>query len=235
MALVLYDLAAADGRCFSPNCWRTALALAHKGLQWESRPTRFCDIAAIGPGQKTVPVLADGERLVADSWRIAEHLERHYPGAPTLFGGDAAKRLAWFLQQWCVLSLVAPVFRMIVFDIYTHLDPADQPYFRESREKRLGKPLEAAHAERETHLAAFRTALQPLRLVLADAPFLGGAAPLYADYIVFGVFQWSRMTSPLRLLAADDPLHPWVGRCLDLHGGLARRAPPIGPTEARSK
>jgi glutathione S-transferase len=229
MALVLYDLAAADGRCFNPNCWRTALALAHKGQQWESRPTRFCDIAAIGPGQKTVPVLADGDLLVADSWRIAEHLEGRFPAAPTLFGGDAGKRLAWFLQQWSVLSLLALVFKMIVYDIYTHLDPADQPYFRASREKRLGKTLEAAHAEREAHLIPFRTALQPLRLTLVDAPFLGGATPLYADYIVFGVFQWSRMTSPLRLLADDDPLHAWIGRCLDLHGGLARRAPAYWP------
>ncbi len=229
MALVLHDLAAADGRCFSPNCWRTTLALAHKGQQWESRPTRFCDIVAIGPGQKTVPVLADGDELIADSWRIAEHLERRFPDAPTLFGGDAGKRLAWFLQQWTVLSLLVPAFRMIAYDIYTQLDPADQPYFRESREKRLGKTLEAAHAEREQHLAGFRAALQPLRLALADAPFLGGENPLYGDYVVFGVFQWSRMTSPLRLLADDDPLHAWIGRCLDLHGGLARRAPAYWP------
>jgi hypothetical protein len=37
------------------------------------------------------------------------------------------------------------------------------------------------------------------------------------------------MTGPLRALGGDDPLHAWIGRCLDLHGGLARRAPAYWP------
>lgn len=229
MSLVLYDLVAADGRRFSPNCWRSALALAHKGLAWESRPTRFTDIAAIGGGNKTIPVLDDDGALVGDSWHIAEHLEGRYPDRPSLFGGEGGRRLAWFVQQWVATQAQLPVFRMIVRDIHERLDPADQPYFRESREQRLRKTLEEAHAEREQHLAGFRAALQPLRLTLADRPFLGGDAPLYADYVAFGVFQWSRMMSPLALLADDDPLHGWIGRCLDLHDGLARRAPGYWP------
>lgn len=229
MGLVLYDLVAADGRCFSPNCWRTTLALAHKGQPWESRPTRFIDIPGIGGDHATVPVLADDGALIGDSWRIAEHLENRFPDGPGLFGGEAGKRLAWFVQQWAVTQVLVPVFRMIVFDIHERLDPADQPYFRESRERRLRKTLEAAHAERESHLAGFRAALQPLRLTLTTEDFLGGGAPLYADYIVFGIFQWARMMSPLALLADDDPILPWIGRCLDLHDGLARSAPGYWP------
>ena len=33
------------------------------------------------------------------------------------------------------------------------------------------------------------------------------------------------MTSPFRLLADDDPVLAWFGRCLDLYDGLGRRAP----------
>ena len=128
MALILYDLAAADGRCFSPNCWRTALALAHKGLPWESRPTRFTDISAIGEGIATVPVIAD-DALIGDSWRIAEHLEARYADRPSLFGGDAGKRLAWFVQQWTVTQALLPVFRMIV-PTSTSGSTRDQAYFR---------------------------------------------------------------------------------------------------------
>jgi len=67
-------------------------------------------------------------------------------------------------------------------------------------------------------------ALDPLRALLADQPCLCGGAPAYADYIVFGAFQWARSVSPAKLLAADDPVHAWRERLLDLHGGLARRA-----------
>jgi hypothetical protein len=31
--------------------------------------------------------------------------------------------------------------------------------------------------------------------------------------------------SPFRLLAEDDAVAAWLGRCLDLYNGLARRAP----------
>jgi hypothetical protein len=39
---------------------------------------------------------------------------------------------------------------------------------------------------------------------------------------VFGAFQWARVASPFRLLEADDLVHTWVDRCLDLHDGIAR-------------
>ena len=51
MTIILYDLAGADGRRFSSNCWCTRLALAHKGLDCETVPTRFTEIGQIGDGQ----------------------------------------------------------------------------------------------------------------------------------------------------------------------------------------
>jgi hypothetical protein len=42
MPITLYDLAGDDPSLrFSPYCWRTRLALAHKGLQVETIPWRF--------------------------------------------------------------------------------------------------------------------------------------------------------------------------------------------------
>lgn len=220
----LYDLVAADGRCWSPNCWRPSMALAHKGLEWTSRPTRFTEIAQIaGGGHKIVPVLDDAGTVVGDSWKIAEYLESRYPERPSLFGGETGKRLAWFVQQWTMTQVHAPLFRMIAADIHALLDPADQAYFRASREKRFGRRLEELQAEREALLPGFRASLAPLRLTLEAQAFLGGDAPTYADYLVFAAFQWARMVSPFRPLAADDALNAWVDRCLDLYGGLARR------------
>jgi len=85
--------------------------------------------------------------------------------------------------------------------------------------------LEAVVADREARLPAFRDGLAGLRAVVKQQAFFGGAAPLYADYALFGAFQWARCISPFRMLAADDPLAQWHGRLLDVFGGLARQAP----------
>jgi glutathione S-transferase len=44
MSMILYDLAGADPDLrFSPFCWRTRFALAHKGLPVETIPWRFTE------------------------------------------------------------------------------------------------------------------------------------------------------------------------------------------------
>jgi len=50
MTITLYDLAGAEpDRRFSPFCWRTRLALAHKGLAVETVPWRFSEKALLRP------------------------------------------------------------------------------------------------------------------------------------------------------------------------------------------
>ena len=226
MAIVLYDLVGRDDRRFSPHCWRTRLALAHKGLECDARPTRFIDIPKIEGGRvKTVPAIRDGDRLMVDSWAIAQDLEERYRDRPSLFGGEGGLAATRFVQSWCTAVLHAGLIGLIIADIWERLRPEDQDYFRTSREQRFGRPLEAVQAGRETRVEDFRKSLQPLRLTLKDAPWLGGGTPLYADYLVFGGLQWARCISPFQILAADDPIQAWFERCLDLHGGLGRQAP----------
>ena len=224
MAIVLYDLVGADDRRFSPNCWRTRMALAHKGLPHEARPTRFTEIGSICDGaQKTLPTMEDQGRVLSNSWTIAAYLEQRYPDRPSLFGGDAG--LTRFLEAWLNIVVHPATNRMIVQDICDQLTPEDKDYFRATREKRWGEPLAQVQAGREKRLEDYRAMLQPLRTPLAEAPYLGGRQPRYADYLVFGVFQWARSVSRFKLLAADDPLATWFGRCLDLYDGIGRRAP----------
>ena len=48
MPIILHDLAGADPALrFSPYCWRTKLALAHKGLAVTTLPWRFRDAAVL--------------------------------------------------------------------------------------------------------------------------------------------------------------------------------------------
>jgi glutathione S-transferase len=223
----LYELRAADGRSFSPFCWRARMALAHKGVVPELVKVRFTDIGAIGHQARTVPVLVDGDAVVRDSWDIALHLDRRLPDAPPLFPDAGAAQHARFLHQWVVTQLHLPIFRTVAADIWDRLDAADQPYFRESREKRLGgAKLESVRQDQAATVAQFRSALAPLRAIVEQQPFVSGAAPAYGDYIVFGALQWARVISPVRMLEPQDAVQQWFERCLDLHGGVGRAEPP---------
>lgn len=223
MARILYELAGAEpDRRFSPFCWRTRFALAHKGLEAQGEPWRFTEAHRLAfSGQGLVPVLVDGETVLHDSWRIAEWLEAHHP-EPSLFRGAAATTR--FINAWADTVMHPALSRLIVLDIHDCLGPEDQAYFRTSREARFGQTLEAVQGSRENEVKAFQKALQPVRTVLRQQPWLGGDAPAYADYIVLGSLQWARCTSAFRLLAEDDPVFAWRARGFALFGGMALQA-----------
>jgi glutathione S-transferase len=226
MVIKLYDLAGAEAeRRFSPYCWRIRMALAHKGLAVETIAWRFTDKDKIAfSGQGRVPVIVDGDAWVNDSWAIALYLEKTYPDAKPLFAGAEPGAIR-FVNDWTDGVLHAAVAPFVMADIFARLAPQDRDYFRTSREQRFGMTLEEVSSGREERVGAFREKLQPLRQTLRTQSFLGGSAPNYADYIVFGAFQWARATSPFPLLAADDPVAAWRGRLLDAFDGLAGKAP----------
>jgi glutathione S-transferase len=227
MTLQLFELVGTDAeRPFSPFCWRTRMALAHKGLDAKSIPWRFTEKSAIAPhGSEKVPVLLHSAGPVVDSWVIANYLEDKFPDRPSLFGGDGGRTISRLINSWGDIAVIGGIFPMIVADIPAHLGAVDVDYFRKSREARLGRKLEDVTAERDKTVIAFRRSLEPLRQTLKAQPYLGGAKPNYADYIVFGGFQWARVVSPFKLLEADDPIYAWRERLLDAFDGLARKSP----------
>jgi glutathione S-transferase len=223
----MYDLAAADPLLrFSPYCWRTKMALAHKTLAVETVPWRFTEKQAIAfSGQGRVPVLVDGEKVIHDSWEIACYLEDAYPDRPALFGSVDARGGALFIKRWAEGQLHPALVRLIIADIVKILHADDLGYFRESREAALGATLEDYSAAKAENLKHLHAVLTPLRLTVKDVAFLGGDEPAYADYIVFGALQWARCASPQNLLDDDDPVAAWFGRLLDLYDGLGAKAP----------
>jgi glutathione S-transferase len=94
---------------FSTNVERVAIALALKGLEVESVVISYEDrspVVAVS-GQGLVPVIVDGDEVVADSVRILRHLDQRYP-QPRLFPDNPAARaqvdvfLEWFNEVWKV-------------------------------------------------------------------------------------------------------------------------------------
>ncbi|MER9844015.1 glutathione S-transferase family protein [Mesorhizobium australicum] len=225
MTILLYDLVGRDeGRPFSPHCWKATMALAHKGLDISTAPTRFLEVPAVEGGvSKTVPVIRDGDKVVTDSFAIALYLEEAYPDRPSLFGGEGGKAMARFIERWSQSTIHPYVATAALVDLHAMQDEQNGSYFRKSREQRFGKRLEDVVAARDAGLATFRAVLEPLRSMLSYQPFIGGASPLFADYIVFGALQWARIASPYKLLEDSDVVAQWFTRCLDLHGGVGRK------------
>jgi glutathione S-transferase len=230
VTITLFDLAGAQPeRRFSPFCWRTKMALVHKGLDVETVPWRFTEKDKLPqPNAGRVPVIVDDGRVVHDSTAIADYLETRYADQSSLFGDDTGRALTRFVQNWTETALHPGLIGFVVLDICRHSAPQDQPYFRQSREERFGMSLEEFVKDREARLPAFRESLAPLRRTVERQPFLGGEAPLYADYVVFGAFQWARAISDFEVLAAEDPVFAWRGRLLDAFDGFARKHPAYG-------
>jgi len=225
MPIKMYDLAGAEvDRRFSPFCWRTKMALAHKQLEVETIPWRYADKAALAfANWDRVPVIVDNGKPVVDSWAIALHLEETYPARPPLF--SSAPSASRFYNSWADTVLNPAIARIVVLDIFNHLAPQDREYFRRTREERLGARLEEVVKDRESRLPVFRQLLEPMRQTLIAQPFLGGDAPLYSDYIVFGSLMWARSISPMRLLDPADPVEAWRQRLLNRFNGMPRKAP----------
>ncbi len=224
MTITLYELAGKDeGRPFSPHCWKTVMSLAHKGLDYAGSPVPFTAIPDIEDRSgKTVPVIRDGDRVIRDSFDIALYLDDTYPDRPSLFGGPGGVAMARFFEAWAQTAIHGVIGGAMLLDIHAMLAPQDQAYFRQSREARIGRSLEDVVLDSRERVEGLPERLEPMRLVLRRQPFLGGEGPLFADYIVFGAFQWARICSPMPVLPADDPVAAWFERCLDLHGGIGR-------------
>lgn len=159
-SLTLYELAAGDARVrFSPHCWKTRLALAHKGLDARGVPWRFSDKDVIAfSAQDRVPVLVHNRTVISDSWKIALYLEHMFPDRPSLFGSAETVPLTLFINNWADSTLVPALARIILLDVYDCLDDRDRAYFRRSRETRFGMPLEDVVADQGARLSDLRKA-----------------------------------------------------------------------------
>jgi glutathione S-transferase len=224
--IALYELKGKGERRYSLFSWRTRMALKHKRLDFETRPVRLSDKAALEFSRgKTVPVIKDNDTVVRDSWKIAEYLEASYKDAAPLFGGDIGHGVTQAFNTWTDRAVVPAMLQVIAADIHERVDPDDEDYFRQTMEKVLSMTLEESRARREASVQQLGRVLAPIGSALKRQAYMAGASPAYADYILFSVFQWARVMSPQELLAPEDPLCQWRERMLDLFDGFARNVP----------
>ena len=145
-----FDLAGRDARLrFSPYCWRTKMALLHKGSPSRRRRGASPKRTRSPDGQGRVPVLILMDRQwLHDSWQIALYLDRRYPDRPALMASEAERAAARLVNNWCDLTLHLALRPLLLLDVYNNAAEKDQPYFRESREKLVGMTLEELCGDR---------------------------------------------------------------------------------------
>ncbi len=222
----LWELGGKHDRRYSLYSWRARMALRHKGLPTTFQPVRLTDKAAIAfSGDTTVPVIRDGDTVVRDSWAIATHLEARYPDRPSLFGGPTGQALARFVNDWVDRTVLASAFPAFAFHALELQDEEDRAHFGSLISRVTGQAPEALAAQQPRHLERLARAVDPARATLKRQPFLAGAAPAYADYALFSVFQWGRIIGAPAVLSGEAALQGWFERLLDLHDGHARATP----------
>ena len=225
MTIQIYELCGADPKhLFSPHCWKVRMAVAHKGLPWETIPVPFTKVASTEGGEsRRIPVIRDGEKVIEESYEIAKYLEANYPDKPSLFGGEGGEALSLQIINWSQVSLHPEVAKLCLMDIHNSLAPVDQEFFRTSREKMFGCTLEEFSSKHPKNAEALNKALAPLELTLKKQPYIGGSAPLFADYVAFGALQWLNTTSSVDYLSGNTKVSSWFDSLLDMYDGLGRK------------
>jgi glutathione S-transferase len=152
-------------------------------------------------GQTQVPVLKDGNQVIADSSAIAHYLDQYYPNRPVIPAESRQRGLCLLLEEWAD-AVLGPNSRKIAFGTLSQNPSARTAALpRETPDvlKRLlaavpGEVLEflgtgvgAGPDSVRTAKSAVGRALEALHLILMDRPYLVGDQPSLADFTVAGL------------------------------------------------
>lgn len=152
-------------------------------------------------GQRKVPVLKDGNQIVADSTEIAKYLDRKYPDRPLIPTDSKQRGLCLLIEEWADESIGVKS-RKVLFGALSQdqnlrkslLPTATPDIVRSLVEvvptdvlKVLGFGLGYGADTVKSAEADLKQDLEALCLLLADSPYLVGDQPTLADLAVAGL------------------------------------------------
>ena len=200
------------------------MSLAHKGLDFRRVPTPFTGVPAVEGGvSKTVPVIRDGDTVVADSFEIALYLDEAYPERPSAVRrrrrqGDGALRRALVAAHHPPLSRRGGADSTSTQGWRRPTRPISARAARSATARRWRRSRRGARPG----LPPSVPSLEPLRSMLGYQPFIGGAvAALCRLHRVRGVPVGAhhvavpgacRRTTRCRLVRALPRPHGGLGR-----------------------
>ncbi|KAL2071996.1 hypothetical protein VTL71DRAFT_11339 [Oculimacula yallundae] len=198
--IVLYDLSNTKGVCFSPMAWRDRLLLNYKRIPYK---TVFLEFQEIGPTVKkfgiaeafpsdtyTVPFIfhIPSSTYILESFPIAKFIEKTYPERPVQLTSDFGSEVHSKLDP-----TIHSIYNAVVLPLEIGvLTPDAEAFFRRTREKTRGYPLEDLLAPGKVE-QAWKAADDELKavseLLLTNkdkGPFVLGTEPSYIDFMVAG-------------------------------------------------
>ncbi|KAI4120318.1 MAG: hypothetical protein LQ341_007559 [Variospora aurantia] len=227
--ITLFDLPSKPtNKCWSGNAWKTRLVLNYKSIPYTTEWLEFPDIAphhkalSIPPNPEnpnlpkdfpsaytipTVHFLKDGT-YIQDSGAIARELEKRYP-SPSLHLDIPQQAAIEALWSKMIPSLFPAITPKLVADLLTERSAA---YVVETRERALNvKISDWEKIDANTVWAEAAPALTEFGDVLREkgGPFVLGAEPSYADFMVVAGMQFMKAVSEgtfERFVGADEAL-----------------------------
>ncbi|MBM0740144.1 glutathione S-transferase family protein [Phormidium sp. CLA17] len=155
-------------------------------------------------GQRQVPVLKDGNEVIADSTAIAEYLDKHYPDKPIIPHDPKLRGLCLMMEQWADESIGLNARKCLIGSLgqdqsfRTAALPSNTPDFLKNLVSSVPNDLfsflgfgvglgpdtiKAAHDAMKRDLAA-------LCFILLDQPYLVTDHPTLADFAVAGLTMY---------------------------------------------
>jgi len=226
--IILYDLPSrAPCKAWSLNPWKTRFLLNYKGLDYRTEWTEYPDLKGklephVAPGQGPAPYTSPTVRLpdgtfVMDSAVIRGEIETRYPNPPVHLDSPVLAKLEKIMTE--IMPALAGVYIPLV--PVRLLNDASQPYWYETREKRVGMKLDQ-FAQEKGGQPAWDNAKQYIDQVStmlkedSSGPFFLGKEISYADFV------WGGFLVFLQRIGNDvwESFQRTAGENSDLHSKL---------------
>ena len=241
MTLVQYP-GLTRNRTLSPPCGKARMALAFKGLDYETRNVRLPAQIKRYNSRGRVPVLLIGDEIVVDSTDILDALDQRHPDPPLEPTDPAARAQARILEDWAdeALYFYGVYFRWCHPPNYARmrehvLNRLPIPFRwiapliarRRVRTRTLGQGVglkDEATVRRE-----LQTCLQSIETLLSFQPYLVGERISRADLAVAAVLDQVHLELLTPDCAAEIDRHPQISTWLErLHRQVPNQAEPEG-------
>jgi glutathione S-transferase len=207
---------------FSHNCLKVRKVLELKGLPYETTdisPMRRGPVIEAS-GQREVPVLVDGERVVTDSTAILLYIEATYPAPPLLPAQSHLRGECLLLEDWADAAFMALTRRIAYWNLLTTpeefarlIAPRGGAVSRRVSGWLAGRMLRSRFGLSEERNR--RDEAEARRLSRLAVERLAGKRYLVADKLTVADVTLAAMSVPLRRGSNELRLDPHVTGLLD--------------------
>lgn len=210
--IIFYDIPCiVQGQPWSPNTMKTRYCLTFKGLPFQTvwlefpdikpfyeqhslAPTTLLDIKGAPTPVDTLPIIMDPNtnRLITDSFAIAQYLDEQYPDTPKVLPNNTAALVHVFQTAFRNAMMGASL--LACFRGVQKLNPVSKEYYIRTRGEQFGIPWEqfASPEKREQQRNALRAACDTMDgwYATSSGQFILGDTPCFADFMVAGLYKW---------------------------------------------